>query len=208
MISKVILMVGAGYLIGSIPFGLIVGKVGYKVDIRNYGSGNIGATNILRILGWLPSLFVLTGDTLKGALAALLPTFLISPNSFQAQILVISASLAAILGHNFSLYLKFSGGKGIATAFGAILVLNLYLAGILLLIWLFILGLRRYVSLASITTAAVFPFLMFLFYFSNLPYLLFSLAAAVLVILRHRQNVARLLAGKEPKITFGQKRPA
>ena len=201
MILKVITVIVFSYLVGSMPFGLIVAKVGYQIDIREHGSGNIGATNIFRILGFLPSLGVLVGDISKGVLAIFLAYCLSSGlTHFQENVLVALSAMGAILGHNFSIYLKFSGGKGIATALGALMVLDFILAGTLFLIWLFVLVLRRYVSLASITAALAFPVIMIFRHPQNLPFIVFSIAAALLVIFRHFSNIKRLLAGNEPQV--------
>ena len=201
MIFKAIQVVAFSYLVGSIPFGLIVAKVGYQIDIREHGSGNIGATNIFRILGILPSFGVLVGDISKGVLAIFLAHYL-SPGLTNAQenTLLALSGMGAILGHNFPIYLRFSGGKGIATALGVLLVLDFTLAASLFLIWLFVLALRRYVSLASIAAALAFPVIVIFRHPQNLPFIFFSIAAALLVIYRHFPNIRRLLAGNEPQI--------
>jgi glycerol-3-phosphate acyltransferase PlsY len=204
------LIVAIAYFIGSIPFGLVVGKIGYGKDIRQYGSGNLGATNTFRVLGLLPGIIVLVLDALKGVLAVGLasylfpnaPTLLQHPqntNLYHALVVVLTG-MAVICGHNWSIYLRFSGGKGIATGAGALLMLVPLIVLILLVVWAVITVITRYVSLASITIALIFPILMIILYSLNLPYILFSLAAASVVIYKHKSNIKRLLAGEESKI--------
>lgn len=203
-------IIAAAYLIGSIPFGLIVGKIGYGKDIRQYGSGNLGATNTFRVLGPLPGLLVLILDALKGILAVGLASYFF-PNApsliqhpqntnFYHALVVVLAGMAAICGHNWSIYLKFSGGKGIATGAGVLLMLVPMIVLILLVIWAVITAITRYVSLASIIIALIFPILMIIFYSHNFPYIVFGLAAATVVIYKHKSNIKRLLAGEESKI--------
>lgn len=202
MILKAVLVIVISYLIGSIPFGFIVGKVGYGVDIRDKGSGNIGFTNIFRILGVFPGIVVLAGDVSKGVLAVLLARlFFPHPlTSLVDGVVVVLASMAVILGHNWSIYLKFSGGRGIATGLGVLLVLvNPYIVLILFSVWLLVLLVFRYVSLASISIAVLFPFLTLVFHSSNYPYILFSIVASLVVIFKHGSNIKRLLKGAEPK---------
>lgn len=192
------------YLLGSIPIGLIISLYLYKKDIRKEGSGNIGATNVFRVLGPLPGFLTLTGDMLKGALPSYLAT-LVFPNyrvNELSSLWVVSIALAAIIGHSASIYLKFKGGKSVATAAGALLVLFPKIVLILLSVFLIILFLFRYVSLSSITVAALFPFLMFLFYPHNLLFLIFAILSSSLVVARHRENIKRLLKGEEKKIKW------
>ncbi|MEW6188881.1 MAG: glycerol-3-phosphate 1-O-acyltransferase PlsY [Actinomycetota bacterium] len=211
-IVKSILAIVAGYLLGSIPFGLIMGKIGYGIDIREFGSGNVGATNVFRVLGTLPGLLVLVGDFLKGALSLLLASYLF-PNaptflgSHEQVVLtdatvVVLAGMAAILGHSWSIYLKFLGGKGVATGAGVLTVLAPNVAGILFLIWLLIVISTRYVSLASITIAFLLPLLMLYFQAGNYPYILFSILATIIIVYKHKPNIKRLLAGEELKLGF------
>jgi len=192
------------YLLGSVPIGLIISLYLYKKDIRKEGSGNIGATNVFRVLGPLPGFLTLIGDMLKGALPSYLAT-LVFPDyrvNELSSLWVVSIALAAIIGHSASIYLKFKGGKSVATAAGALLVLFPQIVLILLLLFLFILLLFRYVSLSSITVAILFPFLMFFFYPHNLLFLIFAILSSSLVVIRHRENIKRLLKGEEKKIKW------
>lgn len=202
MVLKAILIIITSYLVGSIPFGLIVGKIGYGIDIRTRGSGNIGTTNIFRILGAFPGIVVLIGDMSKGVGAVVLARLLfpeVAVSSVDASVVVL-AGMVVILGHNWSVYLKFSGGKGIATGFGVLISLVPYITLILLLIWLATLVTSRHVSLASVVTASFFPFFTVILCWGNYPYILFSIVSSFVVIYKHRSNIGRLLRGEEPKI--------
>ncbi|MBS3976916.1 MAG: glycerol-3-phosphate 1-O-acyltransferase PlsY [Syntrophomonadaceae bacterium] len=189
---KLLFVLLFSYLLGSIPIGLLVAK--FKgIDIRRYGSGNIGATNVFRILGTGPGLIVLIGDMIKGIIAVWVGGAIEGPN------LALIAGLTAIAGHSWSIFLNFSGGKGVATAGGVLLALAPGVVAVALAVWVTIVVLFRYVSLASIIAAITVPFLMALF---GKPWSLFGFGvlAAVLVIYRHKPNIKRLLAGKELKI--------
>jgi len=204
-----------GYLVGSIPFGLIIG-LARGVDVRTQGSGNIGSTNVGRILGqpWGYLCFVL--DVAKGFLPVwftghYLSAAVSNSNStlpMAGQLAWLLAAASCILGHMFSIYLKFHGGKGVATSLGVLLGIWPYFtltAAVSLFIWIGVWGLWRIVSLASITAAISFPlaFLLLIWRiprwsFNSLwPLFLFSCMMAGLVVLRHRNNISRLLAGTE-----------
>jgi glycerol-3-phosphate acyltransferase PlsY len=206
----VILIIGA-YLLGSIPFGLIIAKVHGK-DLRSIGSGNIGATNLSRALGrkWAYLCFLL--DAAKGFLPMLIAAdFISSPPAVAELFLALAAGCAAVLGHIFPIYLKFKGGKGVATSFGVALgfwpyytVCSLVALGV----WTVIVLIWRYISLASIVASVTFPFAMVLMIamvphwnFANLwPLLIIAVAIPIMVIVRHRENIKRLIAGTETKI--------
>ena len=207
---KAIAVIILAYLIGSIPFGLVIGKIGYKKDIRRHGSGNLGATNTFRVLGPFAGAIVLILDISKGLLAIGLanllfpetPTLIQHPQNvdpWQSAIVVL-AGMAVICGHNWSLYLKFSGGKGVATGAGVLIMLVPTIVLFLLIAWGIMLALTRYVSLSSIVVAAAFPVLMFMFFPDNIPYILFSFVSSFVVIFKHRSNIRRLLAGQENRI--------
>ena len=209
MFTAFFLIISA-YLLGSVPFGLIVGKIGYGKDIRQYGSGNLGATNTLRVLGLTPGIFVLLLDVCKGLLVTGLagylfpqaPTLLHQPQSvgvWHSAVVVLTA-IAVICGHNWSVYLRFSGGKGVATGAGALIMLVPVIVLMLLGVWALIVAATRYVSLASISVAAAFPVLMFFLFPDNIPYILFSIIASALVIYKHRSNIKRLLSHEENRI--------
>ena len=189
------LMIIICYLIGSMPFGYIVAKVVKKIDIRDYGSGNIGATNAFRVLGpWLASL-VLIGDLLKGFLAIVLFYQL----NIDSLFVIILGGLAVIGGHDWSIFLEFKGGKGIATTYGVFLALNPKIALLSALIWLIVIALTRYASLASILSLSVLVVLM-LWFKQPQEYIIFSVIILALALYRHRGNILRLKEGKEKKV--------
>ncbi len=183
----------AGYLLGSVPFGYLVSKYWKGINILEHGSGNIGFTNVLRTLGWQPAAVVLAGDISKGALAAWLGLYT------GGEIFGILCGLAALIGHSFSVFLKFRGGKLVASGFGVLLMLVPEVALTALAAWLVAVILTRYVSLASITASVAMFLAMFLFDESG-AMKVFGSIAAVFVILRHRANIRRLLRGEESKI--------
>jgi len=197
-----LIVVVLGYVIGSIPNGLIVGKLIRGVDIRQYGSGNIGATNAYRVLGAGPALAVLVTDILKGMLGVWLGQIFLGTVAGQ-----IAGGIAAIAGHNWSLFLKFKGGRGVATGLGVIALLAPKPTLALFVLWAAVVYFTRYVSLGSILAAAAAPAAVWL---SGAPRELFwfVVAAAAFVIFRHRPNIERLLAGRELKIgAAGSERP-
>ncbi|MBO8126685.1 MAG: glycerol-3-phosphate 1-O-acyltransferase PlsY [Firmicutes bacterium] len=191
------------YFLGAIPFGYLLPKLVTGKDVREYGSGNIGFTNVLRTFGPKLGIPVLIGDLAKGYLAVKLVQLTAS-----WTYLPLVAAVVVALGHNYTLFLGFKGGRGIATSAGAILALMPEVVGLLLLIWATMLFLFRYVSLASITAALSFPVLVAVLGYS-LPYIAFALLLGLLAVYRHRPNIQRLLAGKELKLgQKGEKRNA
>jgi glycerol-3-phosphate acyltransferase PlsY len=203
--SVLIAVIVCSYLLGSIPFGYILVRVFQGVDVRSIGSGNIGATNVARsggkglaiatflldaFKGWLPVFVVLRVPAI--ALAAALPL----------ATLATIAALSALVGHVFPVWLKFQGGKGVATGLGVFLALAPRAALLALLIFIVIVAVTRYVSLGSILAAAAFPFILCWLERDTFPplALLMAAAAALLVIFRHRQNIARLWAGTENRL--------
>ncbi|HRZ37974.1 MAG TPA: glycerol-3-phosphate 1-O-acyltransferase PlsY [Candidatus Paceibacterota bacterium] len=190
----------AGYLMGSVPTGYLVAR-SRGVDIRKAGSGNIGATNVLRVLGKPAGILVLAIDALKGALACwLLPAGAIAWAGAGAasgvEGLRIVAGLAAILGHNYTCWLQFKGGKGIATSAGVLLVWMPAALGLALLVWVLVFFVSGYVSLASILAAFALPFIVWL---TGGSATLIAVAAVLgaLAIYKHRSNIERLRAGTE-----------
>jgi acyl phosphate:glycerol-3-phosphate acyltransferase len=195
-----ILSILLAYFLGAIPFGYIVVRWNKGVDIRAVGSGNVGATNALRAAGWSGALLTLMLDAAKGYLAVLGASYLTNQNKSYMAL----AAVAAVLGHVFPVYLKFKGGKGVATGVG----IFLYLATIPLLgavaIFVAVLALSRFVSLGSIIGACSFPILYFLLSYRKDPSLWILLAAvscSSLVVWRHRDNIKRLVAGTESRFT-------
>lgn len=186
-------IIGA-YLIGGIPIGLLVG-LARGTDIREYGSGNIGASNVLRTLGAKTGMAVWVADVLKGwGPIYLLKYMLLSPDPWLA-----GAGLAAVLGHCFSPYLKLAGGRGVSTTLGVLLALDWRVGLSGLGVWAVIVLVTRYISLASISAAASAP-VFFALYRDPSVYFAVGIGIALLVIIRHTPNIGRLIAGSESKI--------
>jgi len=203
-LTPILLFLGS-YLLGSIPFGLILAKLFAGADIRRAGSGNIGATNVARVAGPLPGVLTLAFDAGKGWLAVWLAGRVMHE---EAGVVVI-AGFFALLGHCFPVWLRFRGGKGVATAagiFGALcpeaMVAALILFAVVVWFW-------RYVSLGSLAAAAAIPLLVYLFWAPHFAppnvVTVVSLAIAALVIFQHRANIGRLARGEEPKFSFSRK---
>ena len=182
------------YLIGAIPNGLIFGKLLWNVDLRQHGSSNIGATNAWRTIGKTAGLLIFALDFLKGALSVWIASVVVmTPTS------MIAAGLIAIIGHMFPIYLKFRGGKGVATGLGVIAMLMPKATIIVFITWLVIVLSTRYVSLGSVVAAAFVPILAFAFDYP-LEIFAFGVAAATFIILQQRGNIIRLINGNENKI--------
>lgn len=188
-----------GYLLGSISFSYIMGKLLKKVDIRQHGSGNAGATNTLRVLGKGPAIFVLLLDTLKGILAIILALWIVGNSGWGTAL----AGLLAIIGHNWPVFFGFRGGKGVATTIGVLATLVFYpalFAGILALLTIVF---TRFVSLGSLVFMVLTTVLAFIpmgFYSYPQEYLYLLIAVTALSFWRHRSNISRLLQGTENKI--------
>jgi len=186
------------YLFGAIPFGLVFSRLFSNIDVRTVGSGNIGATNVLRASGKKAAALTLLADCLKGYIPVLAAKLLL-----QDDWITVSCAAAAVLGHNYPVYLDFKGGKGVATSFGVILAVVPLIGVLCLAVWLAVAILGRYSSLAAIISFAAYPLLSFVFFHSSQPLGLLSLFIFAMIYYRHRENLKRLLAGTEPKI--GQK---
>ena len=187
------------YLLGSIPFGFIAGRIA-GVDVRQYGSGNIGATNTLRVLGKKYCYGVFVADVLKGFLAVRIALWLAQFDPSTNYLIAILAALFVVVGHSFPVWLGFRGGKGVAAAAGACLGLLPVATFIAVIVWIAIFFLFRFVSLASIVAAVALPLSAWLLGNARDPIVLgFSLLIATLIIFRHRSNIVRLLQGREPR---------
>lgn len=195
------------YLIGGINFGIIISKFLFKEDVRKSGSGNAGATNMLRKFGKLPAALVFVGDMAKGALVVLLARW-VTKDDESLYYAVLAAGFLTVIGHIFPLYFKFKGGKGVATTLGVILAVEPLAAVILLCLFLIIAAATRFISLGSLISAALLPVVLAAFsYFrggSVLERTIFGAALAVLIIFMHRQNLKRLIKGTESKISAGK----
>ena len=195
------------YLLGAIPWALIVGKSFYKVDVREHGSGNLGATNMMRVLGWRAAMSTLVLDVAKGALAVWVAGLIVSAATYGAlahEWTMIGATLAVMGGHSFSPYIGFRGGKGVAAGAGALLVLVPLVWPILFLTWLAVIAATRIVSLGSVIIAVEYPIAVWLLYPGDWPQLAVAVVAAGLVILRHSANISRILKRQEPRISLAR----
>jgi len=191
MITFIFLMVMA-FLIGSIPFGIIIAK--FKgVDLKKVGSGNIGATNVLRSLGKTPAIFTLLGDILKGTIAVALARFF-NVSVFQEGLI----GLASVVGHNFSIFLGFKGGKGVATSFGVLFIYSPMVGLLTAIIWLLVVIISRYSSLGALLSFALLPFNMIIFDVKEK--ITIAILLTLFVFIRHISNINRLIKGEERKI--------
>lgn len=203
-----LILMTIAYLLGSIPTAVWLSKFVYNKDIREFGSGNAGATNTFRVLGKGPGVFVMIVDMLKGFIAVKLAY--LSHYTFNSEMFVslqVFLGIAAVLGHIFPIYAGFRGGKGIATLFGMILGIQYIIAVLLIGVFIVILLLTRYVSLSSILASIALPILVLYTYNEpELSYRIFSISVAFLVLLTHHKNIGRLLEGNESKINIKAKK--
>lgn len=191
------------YLIGSIPTALIISKKYFGIDIRDYGSGNMGATNVFRILGTRYGVMVMAFDILKGMAAVGLYLFFpyYVENELQRTNLMIGLGLSAVLGHVFPVFANFKGGKGVATLFGMILAVQPLVAASCMGVFILVLFLTRYVSLSSILGAVMLPIcVLWIWNEDELTYRIFAVLVAVMVVLTHQKNIIRILRGVESRI--------
>jgi glycerol-3-phosphate acyltransferase PlsY len=197
------------YLLGSIPSAVWIGKLFHNIDVREHGSGNAGASNTIRVLGWKTGIPVLLIDLGKGWLAAMLPVFfnLAAPDSAAATNFQIISGLIAITGHIFPLFAGFRGGKGVASIFGVLLAVQPLLTIACFGIFLIVILLTGIVSVSSMSAGLAFPvFLMLIFDTPSLIFKIFSIFIAIAIMVTHRKNIGRLLKGEEKKlIKWGKK---
>ena len=190
----------ASYLVGAIPTSYLAGRLFRGIDLREHGSKNLGATNVYRTLGWRYAVPVGLFDVAKGAV----PVLAFAPRVSDAQLFALACGIAAILGHVFSVFVRFRGGKGVATAAGVMLGLTPLAIGVAALVWLAVVALSGYVSLASIAGAAVFPPAVYLLEGPDRPEILWlDVLVAAAIIWLHRANIRRLLNGTESR--FGRR---
>jgi len=193
-----LLVLFLGYLLGSFPSGYLAGRIIKGVDIRSLGSGSTGATNVLRHIGKRAAITVFLIDVLKGILSILLVKNLLLNDSWQ-----VAMGLSTLIGHIWPVWLNWKGGKAVATGLGIFLGLSWQVGLATLGVFILMLTLFRIVSLSSVTASIALPLIMFLSFNNSdisLPFLVISLLAMTLVIWRHRENIIRLIKGKEPKI--------
>ncbi len=205
--SWIIISIFISYLVGSIPTAFIFGRIIKGIDIRKFGSGNVGATNALRVLGKKAGIAVLLLDVLKGVICILLIQIAVARVNVSSDIYRILAGISCICGHNWTIFLNFKGGKGIATTLGVLIGLAVETPGLgvilicLVLIWVLFFIIFRIVSLSSIVSALFMPVFMIILRQSWI--MIFAgIILSIFVISRHKPNIARLLQGKEPKLDF------
>ncbi len=186
------------YLLGSINTSIIVSKIMIGDDIRNHGSGNAGATNTLRTVGKKGAIFVVIGDVLKTVLAIVIAKLILNNDPSAVYI----SGMGAVLGHNFPLYFKFKGGKGIIVSTTAILFADPVIGIIVMVSALAIMAITRYVSLGSMLGAVLFVVLSLVFKNNNPDFIVFAFMIALLAIYMHKNNISRLLSGNENKLSF------
>lgn len=200
---KVIACLWGAYIIGSIPTAVWVGKIFHKIDIRDYGSGNAGATNTIRVLGASTGIPVLLFDAFKGWIVVILPvlTNFFEPGTEQFVNFQISMGISAVLGHIFPVFAGFRGGKGVATLFGVVIALFPIEFLTVLLIFTVVFLITRIVSVSSIISAVAFPFIViFIVNTDSQSLILFSLVIAVFIPLTHQKNIMRMFKGEEKKM--------
>lgn len=192
------------YLMGSIAFSVWVGQIFYGIDVREYGSGNAGATNTIRVLGLKAGIPVLLLDVLKGFFAVYLVHVIPGvPNSTDVKIIL---GIASVLGHIFPVYVGFRGGKGIATLLGVVIAIHPYAALLSIATFAVVFIITRYVSLSSMLASLAFPFwIIFKYKETELSMIIFSVAVAILVLITHQKNIERLINKEESRISFSKK---
>lgn len=197
------------YIIGSIPFGLLIG-LAFGIDIRGKGSGNIGATNVQRTLGWFPGLASWILDTAKGFFPVYMTSCMLQNKFFGQELAGTSTGwpialvgLAVIAGHCWSVFLKFRGGKGVSTTLGVVMALDWRIGIACFILWAIIVALTRYVSVASIITAILMPF-GFIFLRADPIFWVLCFAIAIIIVIKHKDNIKRLREGTENKFGSGR----
>ncbi|RWU09811.1 glycerol-3-phosphate 1-O-acyltransferase PlsY [Pedobacter chitinilyticus] len=202
----------AAYLLGSIPTAVWLGQAFYGVDVREYGSGNAGATNTFRVLGKKPGIVVMTIDILKGFTATKLAYLIglsVTGPKYSAQFVNYELALGviAVMGHLFPIFAGFRGGKGVATLFGMVLAVNPWAALLCVSVFVTVLLISKYVSLSSICAGFTFPLgTVFVFQSSVKAEVLYSICVCVLILVTHQKNIERLLKGKESKVYLFKKK--
>lgn len=210
MLTLLVIIV-VSYLVGSFPTSIIFGKVFKGIDIRDYGSGNAGGTNAFRVMGWKIGLSVMIIDVTKGLIATVLVSQIrVDSVSLAPVYLQIIAGFSAVIGHIWTIFAGFRGGKGVGTAAGMLIGLYPIAFIFVFVIFLLVLFTTRYVSLSSMTAASSLPFILLILDKLGRPYkpqlMVLSIVIALLIIFTHRSNIRRLLAGNENRVHFGKKK--
>ncbi|MCK9217248.1 MAG: glycerol-3-phosphate 1-O-acyltransferase PlsY [Firmicutes bacterium] len=193
---KILIIIVLAYFLGNFSTSYFIAKLFAGIDIRNHGSGNVGATNTLRVLGKKAGIIVLLGDILKGVIAVILGKIIAGEDG------QIFAGLFVVIGHNWPILLGFKGGKGVATTIGVMTAINIYIVAGIVPIGIIIIAVTKYVSLASILGMIIFPIVM-LFTWQPIKLVLFSFLLSMMSVYRHKSNIKKLMQGTESKI--GQK---
>jgi glycerol-3-phosphate acyltransferase PlsY len=196
------------YLVGSIPSAVWVGRTFYNIDVREYGSGNAGATNTFRVLGKKPGIAVLIMDVLKGFLAVKLAYIMGDYDSQSPEFIDFELALAicGLLGHIFPVFVGFRGGKGVATMLGILIAVHPQAALICASAFILTLYLTGYVSLSSMVSGILFPIVIMVFYSTNSSINIFSLAMAILILVTHQRNIERIIRREESRVRWYRKR--
>lgn len=207
LVIRIAAVVVASYLIGGVPWALIIGKRFYGIDPREHGSGNLGATNVFRVLGARAGGTTLALDALKGALAVLVSSFVVTDTFGIAarDWTAVGAMMVAVLGHAYSPYIGFKGGKGVATSAGGLLVLTPLAVAIELLLFVAVTATTRMVSLGSVVIAIAYPVLVFVLYPRSPSLMTVSVVLAALVLWRHRTNIVRIARGEESRVSLSRR---
>jgi len=200
----------AAYLVGSIPSAVWVGRTFYGIDVREYGSGNAGATNTFRVLGKKPGTAVLIMDIVKGFMAVKLAYFIgdYDPQSPEFIDFELALAVCGLLGHIFPIYVGFRGGKGVATMLGILIAVHPQAALICAGVFILTLSISRYVSLSSMLSGITFPVVIMVFYSTNSSINIFSLAVAILILVTHQRNIERLIKNEESRVNLFRRKAA
>jgi acyl phosphate:glycerol-3-phosphate acyltransferase len=200
----------AAYLVGSIPSAVWVGRTFYGIDVREYGSGNAGATNTFRVLGKKPGTAVLIMDIVKGFMAVKLAYFVgdYDPQSPEFIDFELALAVCGLLGHIFPIYVGFRGGKGVATMLGILIAVHPQAALICAVVFILTLSISRYVSLSSMLSGITFPVVIMVFYSTNSSINIFSLAVAILILVTHQRNIERLIKNEESRVNLFRRKAA
>lgn len=191
----------AAFIIGSIPNGFILGMLIKRIDVRQHGSGNVGATNVFRVLGWKLGLAALILDMLKGLLVVTAARIIFPDSTY----IILASGISAILGHIFSIFLRFKGGKGVATSAGVFIALAPLASAVALVCFILTLLLTKYVSAGSITASLALVIAQLIIYLNRaaaVEYLIISIIAAAFIIIKHISNIKRIINGTENRFSF------